>query len=85
MKTSHVWVVGVVLVLLGAGLAPTAFAQDPAWMQVDIVSVVPDKFEDYRDLQFKEVNPALQKAGVPWRNVYQTAEFGNSYEIFLVA
>ena len=39
-------------------------------MQLDIVNVVPDKFSDYIELQFKEVNPALQEAGVPWRNVY---------------
>ena len=29
-------------------------------------------------------NPGLQDAGVPWRSVWRTAEFGNSYEMQFV-
>ena len=86
MKTSDVWIVGIVLALLVAGLAPSVYAQDDEdWgVQLDIVRVIPDKFDDYIELQFKEVNPALQKAGVPWRSVLRTAQFGGSYDIHLV-
>ena len=84
MKRVNRWVGGIVLALLGLGVAPSANAQGDTWFQLDIVSVVPDKLDDYADLQFKDVNPALQKAGVPWRTVLRTAEFGNSYEMLLV-
>ena len=84
MKRVNRWVAGIVLALLGLGVAPSATAQGDTWFQLDIVSVVPDKLDDYADLQFKDVNPALQKAGVPWRTVMRTAEFGNSYEFLLV-
>ena len=84
MKPVNRWVGGIVLALLGLGMAPSAHAQDDTWFQLDIVSVVPDKLDDYADVQFKDVNPALRKAGVPWRTVLQTAEFGNSYAIMLV-
>jgi hypothetical protein len=81
-------------VLLGASLAACVAlfsgavdAQDrgaPDWLRVNIVNVVPERLEDYVELQLKEVNPALQKAGVPWRSVWRTAEFGNSYEMQFV-
>ena len=83
MKAVNVRSVCAALVL-GAGLAPAAHAQDVEWMQVDVVSVVPDRLDDYVELQLEEVNPALQKAGVPWRSVWRVAEFGNSYELQLV-
>ena len=63
MKRVNRWVGGIVLALLGLGVAPSATAQGDTWFQLDIVSVVPDKLDDYADLQFKDVNPALQKAG----------------------
>lgn len=77
---------GAVFVLLGLlVVGPAAQTEDAAeWLQVDIVNVVPDKLEDYVELQLEQVNPALQKAGVPWRSVWRIAEFGNSYEIHLV-
>ena len=53
-------------------------------MQVDVVNIVPNRLEDYVELQLEEVNPALQQAGVPWRSVWRVAEFGNSYEVQLV-
>ena len=70
--------------VLSLGLVPVAHAQDAEWMQVDIVNVVPNRLDDYVELQLEEVNPALQRAGVPWRSVWRVAEFGNSYELQLV-
>ena len=49
-----------------------------------MVNIVPNRLEDYVELQLEEVNPALQQAGVPWRSVWRVAEFGNSYEVQLV-
>lgn len=72
------------LILLCLALPPAADAQDVEWMQVDIVNVVPNRVEDYVELQLEEVNPTLQRAGVPWRSVWRVAEFGNSYELQLV-
>lgn len=73
-----------VVLALGLGLVSGAHAQDTEWMQVDIVNVIPNEFDDYVELQLEEVNPALQRAGVPWRSVWRVAEFGNSYELQLV-
>lgn len=88
MKITNTRIGAAVFVLVGLGLAQPASAQDSSsrteWLQVDIVDVVPDKLDDYVELQLEQVNPALQKAGVPWRSVWSIAEFGNSYEIHLV-
>lgn len=72
------------LMLLCLAPLPAAHAQEVEWMQVDIVNVVPNRVEDYVELQLEEVNPTLQRAGVPWRSVWRVAEFGNSYELQLV-
>ncbi len=74
----------VLVLVLSLGLVPAAHAQDTEWMQVDIVNVVPNRLDDYVELQLEEVNPTLQRAGVPWRSVWRVAEFGNSYELQLV-
>ena len=72
------------LILLCLAPLPAAQAQEVEWMQVDIVNIVPNRVEDYTELQLEEVNPTLQRAGVPWRSVWRVAEFGNSYEVQLV-
>ena len=54
------------------------------WLQVDAVRAVPERLEDYIELQLNEVTPALQAAGIPWRSVWRTAEFGNTYELHFV-
>ena len=65
--------------------ASLAAAQDDGnWMQVTIVNVLPEKLDDYIELQLRDVNPGLRRAGVPWRSVWQTAEFGNTYERLFV-
>lgn len=84
MRVWNVWVVGAILGILSVGLAPSADAQNPTWLQFDVVTVVPDKLDEYREIQFDDVNPALQAAGVPWRNVLRTAQGGNSYELHLI-
>lgn len=74
-------VVGVAL--LSLAVAADARAQegdDTNWLRVDIVQVRPEKLDDYIELQLEEVNPALQRAGVPFRSAWRTAEFGNTYE-----
>ena len=77
-----------VLVVLSMGLSVAA--QDsresgPNWLRLNIVNVVPDRYDDYIKLQLEEVTPALKQAGVPWRAVWRTAEFGNSYELQFAA
>ena len=71
-------VVSVVALVAGAELAE---AQDTAsWWRVDVVQVKPERLSDFIKLNQDEINPALQKAGVPWRSVWQTGEFGETYE-----
>ncbi len=79
-----VQIVGAVTTLT-LGFGSSASAQDGStWMRVDIVQVLPDKLDDYIRLQQKEVNPALQRASVPYRSAWRTAEFGNTYERLFV-
>ena len=73
-----------VALLVSVALAPGAHAQDGQWMRVDIVQVLPDKLEEYIEIQLEQVNPALQRAGVPYRSSWRTAEFGNTYERLFV-
>ena len=74
------------LVLVDAGSGGGLRAQDRHdWLRVDVVRVVPERLEDYIGLQLDEVTPGLQAAGIPWRSVWRTAEFGNSYELQFVS
>ena len=75
-------IVAVFLVLVETIAGTGLRAQDASdWLRVDIVQVVPERLEDYIELQLNEVTPGLQEAGIPWRSVWRTAEFGNSYEL----
>ena len=81
--------VGVVALVAGTLLVPgapsVARAQDEnSWMRVDVLQVLPRELDDFIELQLEEVNPALQRAGVPWRSAWRTAEFGNTYERLFV-
>ena len=76
-------VVIAIAALVTVGASTRALAQGN-WMRVDIVQVLPDKLEDYIELQLEEVNPALQRADVPYRSAWRTAEFGNTYERLFV-
>ena len=69
-----------VVVALVAG-AEQAEAQDAAsWWRVTVVQVKPERLSDFIKLNQEEINPALQRAGVPWRSAWQTGEFGETYE-----
>ena len=71
-------VASVVALVAGAGLAQ---AQDAgSWVRVNVVQVKPERLSDFIKLYQDEINPALRKAGVPWRSVWQTGEFGETYE-----
>ena len=87
MRRLYVQVVmaAAVLVLVEAGSVARIVAQDAAdWLRVDVVEVVPERLEAYVQLQINQVNPGMQQAGVPWRSVWRTGEFGNSYELQFV-
>ena len=71
------FVVGVT-VLMFSEPAP---AQDgETWYRVNVVQVRPDKLDDFIELYQEEINPALQRAGVPWRSAWETGEFGDTYQ-----
>ena len=85
MERSKLRIALVAVVLLGAGPSSSTFAQEDAtWMQFTVVNVLPERWDDYIELQLQEVNPGLRAAGVPWRSVWRTAEFGNNYELTFV-
>ena len=63
---------------------PMADAPAPQWSSITVVRVKPDMVADWQDLQKNVVNPALKKAGVKERNVFETAVFGPSYEYVVI-
>ena len=79
--------IGALSVAMTVGLSTWCLAQpaaEPSWTRVDRVQVRPDMWSEFVKIQREEVNPALQKAGVPWRSVWRTAEFGDIYtELFV--
>ena len=78
-------VVAVVVALLVSGSAPVTLAQETMpWMRVDIMEVIPEELNEFIEVQVERVNPALRRAGVPWRSAWRTAEFGNLYERMFV-
>ena len=86
MKRLLTWSAALVVgVLLIPGVTSVTLAQDGAsWMRVDYLQVLPRELDEFIELQLEEVNPALQRAGVPWRSAWRTAEFGNTYERLFV-
>lgn len=79
---------GVAALVAGAILVPAASVtlaqEETSWMRVDVLQVQPRELDDFIEMQLEEVNPALQRAGVPWRSAWRTAEFGNTYERLFV-
>lgn len=63
---------------------PMADAPKPDWFSVSVVRVKPDMVTEWQDLQKKVVNPALKKAGVKERSVFETAVFGTAYEYVVI-
>ena len=78
----------VAALVAGAILVPAASVtlaqEETSWMRVDVLQVQPRELDDFIEMQLEEVNPALQRAGVPWRSAWRTAEFGNTYERLFV-
>ena len=78
------------LLVAGVGIAlfgPLAIAEAQdggSWMRAQYVQVKPDKLEDFIELYRDEINPALRRAGVPWRSAWQTGEFGDVYRRLFV-
>lgn len=80
---------GIAALVAGAILTPgaafvTLAQEETSWMRVDVLQVQPRELDDFIEMQLEEVNPALQRAGVPWRSAWRTAEFGNTYERLFV-
>ena len=71
--------------ILALGFGWPVAAQDGAsWMRVDTVQVRPDKLDDFVELYQEVINPALRRAGVPWRSAWETGEFGETYQRLFV-
>ena len=81
MQNARTFVVASVASVVALIGAEPAQAQDAgSWVTVDVVQVKPERLSDFTKLYQDEINPALRKAGVPWRSVWQTGEFGETYE-----
>ena len=53
------------------------------WLSVAAVRLKPEMINDWVELQKTTVIPALKKAGVKMREVWQTAQFGEQFEYFI--
>jgi len=62
-----------------AGLAQTEAPPTREMALVSYVDVKPDMLTEWEDLQKSELNPALKKAGIPWRYAWRPAVFGDAY------
>ena len=63
---------------------PMADAAPPQWSSIAVIRVKPDMVTEWQDLQKNVVNPALKKAGVKERGIFETAVFGNSFEYVVI-
>jgi hypothetical protein len=69
--------------------APSATAATPpaapVFIRLTIVEIRPDMVADYVALQKSDTIPALQKAGVPFRDAWRTGVFGSSFTVAYIA
>ena len=63
---------------------PMADAPAQMWSSISVIRVKPDMIAEWQDLQKNTVNPALKKAGVKERSIFETAVFGESYEYVVI-
>jgi hypothetical protein len=63
---------------------PLADSPPQRWSSITVVRVKPDMVAEWQDLQKNVVNPALKKAGVKERGIFETAVFGPSYEYVVI-
>jgi hypothetical protein len=63
--------------------APTASATatPPVFVRLNIVEIRPEMMAEYVALQKAETIPALQKAGMPYRNAWRTGAFGSTFMV----
>lgn len=66
--------------------APTASATAtppaaPVFVRLNIVEIRPEMMAEYVALQKAETIPALQKAGMPYRNAWRTGAFGSTFMV----
>ena len=73
-----------VVLLVPASSRVTPAQQSMPWMRVDIIEVLPRELDQFIEVQSRDVNDAMRRAGVPWRSAWRTAEFGNLYEWMFV-
>ena len=62
-------------------VAQTPAPPAPSLLQLAVINVRPDMMKAYVDYQKAEIVPALQKAGVKWRESWRTAMFGDTFEV----
>jgi hypothetical protein len=63
---------------------PMADAPPQQWQSIAVVNVKPDMVAEWQDLQKNVVNPALKKAGVKERGIFETAVFGPSFQYVVI-
>ena len=62
-------------------------AQAPAQaelLSITVVRVKPEMDTAFRNFTRNRTNPALRRAGLAWRDVWQTAQFGDIFEYIIV-
>ena len=74
----------ILILLLLFGTVCFAQMTPPQLVSVTVTHVKPDMLQDWQDLVKNELNPALQKAGIPWRAAWATGIFGESFEYVTV-
>ena len=101
MKSSQVRIMRrlclIVLLFLAAALTQPGYAQSQARqaqatqatarqrIAITIVSVKPEMVTEFENMIKNETNPALAKGGAKWRDVWQTATFGDLFEYVIAA
>jgi len=77
-------ILGALAVVLACTLSIPALAQTPTHVRYTHTQIKPEMLNEWLDLQKNEVVPALKKAGVATRTVFNSNLFGNSYEYLTV-
>lgn len=85
------FIAGVGAVLALAPVMPSALraqqpaAAPPSFVLLNLVDVRPDAMADYVALQKSETMPALQKAGIEWRDAWRAATFGDAFTVAYIS
>lgn len=99
MKRTILTALAVAALMLGATL-PLSLAQNPLsisssiqdppttpqWLALTVVKVKPEMLAEFQNFTRNQTNPALRKAGVQWREVWQnTTAAGDAFEFVIVS